>query len=458
MANLRFCDKHNMVAFLKKPTKSEGFTEATATVRTLANETQQIEASIDNKPYTITKASVRSKLQLADAAGISNLPDADIYAGLATLGPKSGGWDQFGSPLATALICLSSNRIYNFSKLIFEGMVNNIESTSKFFMYPIFLQMVLEITTSNTGKYLPKLLTKKLFANMKRGYVGDFVPLLPAMLAGAAQDTKIPQSQGPTPTFVADEATSIGVEVDTEGATTTTSGLDASVEDSVKLQELMNLAPQLQSKIGSLEKELKDTKQTFGQAILTLVERVKTLEVALKRKSKKVVLSDSEEEETEAQGRKIKELDDDPLVSLVKGFVTPSKTSGEEQVEDKRPTTLEAAKTLSKVASQKPKSVDKGRRYKRRKESKEKKVDTGLDFEDIGFENISSGFEDISTGFNDDQGVNTGSIAVSTGSGPVSTDSIRVSIPSPDKGQREGKAPIIIEETQASKKTKEQIL
>ncbi|GJZ48226.1 hypothetical protein Tco_0602058 [Tanacetum coccineum] len=41
---------------------------------------------------------------------------------------------------------------------------------------------------------------------------------------------------------------------------------------------------------------------------------VKTLEVALKRKTKRVLLSDSEEEETEAQGRKTHDLD--PLVSL----------------------------------------------------------------------------------------------------------------------------------------------
>ncbi|GKF10553.1 hypothetical protein Tco_0048479, partial [Tanacetum coccineum] len=54
------------------------------------------------------------------------------------------------------------------------------------------------------------------------------------------------------------------------------------------------------------------------------------------------------------------------------------------------------------------------------------------------------------------EGVNTDSIKVSTISGQVSTDSINKSIPSPDKGQREGKAPMIIEE--APKKTKEQIL
>ncbi|GJZ40420.1 hypothetical protein Tco_0586983 [Tanacetum coccineum] len=101
----------------------------------------------------------------------------------------------------------------------------------------------------------------------------------------------------------------------------------------------------------------------MGSAIVKLVKKVKKLEGILKRKN--VVFSDSEEEESEDQGRKSQ---DDPLVSLVQGLVTPSKTtvnaSGEEQVEDISPNTFEAAKTLSRVASQKPKSIDKGRRRK----------------------------------------------------------------------------------------------
>ncbi|GKF25937.1 hypothetical protein Tco_0081831, partial [Tanacetum coccineum] len=59
--------------------------------RTLANGTQQLIASIDSKEYTITEASVRSKLQLTDATGIHNLSDAEIYAGLATLGYDTKG-------------------------------------------------------------------------------------------------------------------------------------------------------------------------------------------------------------------------------------------------------------------------------------------------------------------------------------------------------------------------------
>ncbi|GKD77679.1 hypothetical protein Tco_1340300 [Tanacetum coccineum] len=46
--------------------------------------------------------------------------------------------------------------------------------------------------------------------------------------------------------------------------------------------------------------------------------------------------------------------------------LTKAHASGEEQVEDISPNTLEAAKTLSKVASLKSRYIDKGRRYKRR--------------------------------------------------------------------------------------------
>ncbi|GJS68583.1 putative ribonuclease H-like domain-containing protein [Tanacetum coccineum] len=78
------------------------------------------------------------------------------------------------------------------------------------------------------------------------------------------------------------------------------------------------------------------------------------------------------------------------------------------------------------------KSVDKGKRYKRRKESKGKDIDTGFEdistgFEDIstGFEDISTGFEDISTGFEE---VNTGGLGVSTGSGVLEPDAIRAKL------------------------------
>ncbi|GKD03089.1 hypothetical protein Tco_1178063, partial [Tanacetum coccineum] len=81
----------------------------------------------------------------------------------------------------------------------------------------------------------------------------------------------------------------------------------------MQLKELMVLVPTLVTRINSLEKELKDTKQTLRNAVLKLVKKVKSLEKALKRKSKKVLISESED-----QGRKIQDIDDDPLVSLVR--------------------------------------------------------------------------------------------------------------------------------------------
>ncbi|GJT42412.1 hypothetical protein Tco_0951127 [Tanacetum coccineum] len=92
----------------------------------------------------------------------------------------------------------------------------------------------------------------------------------------------------------------------------------------------------------------------------TLITKVDSLETELKQ-TKNMVLTTSEDEEPEDQGRIFKDIDDDPLVS----FVTPTKPSGEAR----------------------SKLVDKGKRYKRRKEFK------GKDFEDI-----NTGFEEVNTG------------------------------------------------------------
>ncbi|GJW28138.1 hypothetical protein Tco_0045013 [Tanacetum coccineum] len=532
MAQLKYCDKHNQVGFLRKPDESAGFAEIvdflrgsnlmyalstnstiydslvkqfwqTATVNTIADRTLELHATIDTTEYKITEASIRDKLHLADASGITMLPNN--FEGMGQIGyptdgsftfwksfftpqwrflvhhllhcisSKSGGWDQFGSNIATALICLSTGRVYNFSKLIFDGMVANLKSKTKFLMYPRFLQLILDIQTENKHPYLAVTLTKKIFGNMKRGFRGVPRPLLPAMLlvtnpnAGQAHPDVAPsqpssstipvpspssppvQSPPPIPTPIPASTPTPIPETDPEPMEHTFeepspahqhfSPPQEHAQEQMSVDDLLQLVPQLMTRVASLEKDLKQTKLTMGSAIVKLVKKVKKLEGILKRKN--VVFSDSEEEEPEDQGRKSQ---DDPLVSLVQGLVTPSKTtvntSGEEQVEDISPNTLEAAKTLSRVASQKLKSIDKGRRYKRRKETKGKKVVTSLDFQ-----------EEVNTAA---EGVNTGSAKVSTVSGQVSTDSIKKSIPSPDKGQREGKAPMIIEE--APKKTKEQIL
>ncbi|GKE60701.1 hypothetical protein Tco_1511068, partial [Tanacetum coccineum] len=217
------------------------------------------------------------------------------------------------------------------------------------------------------------------------------------------------------------------------------------------MDDLLHEVPKLISRIDSLETDLKQTKLTMGNAIVKLVKKVKKLEGFLRRRN--LVLSDTEEEEPEVQGRKSQ---DDPLDSSVQGLVTPPttkvNTSGEEQVEEISPNTLEAAKTLSKVASLKSRSIDKGRRYKRRKETKGKKVVSSLDFQ----EEVDAGAEQVNTASAEQ--VNTASAEqVNTASAEqVSTVGTKESTSSQDKGQREGKAPMLSEET--PKKSKEQIL
>ncbi|GJS18327.1 putative ribonuclease H-like domain-containing protein [Tanacetum coccineum] len=554
----QYCDKHNQVGFLRKPDESAGFAEIvdflrgsnlryaltsnppiydslvkqfwqTATTNTIADGTLEIHATIDTKGYTITEASIRDSLQLADATGITMLPNDEIFEGMGQMGyptdgtftfwksfftpqwrylvhhllhcisSKSGGWDQFGSNIATALICLSTDRVYNFSKLIFDGMVANLKSKTKFLMYPRFLQLILNIQTENKHLYLAVTLTKKIFGNMKRGFRGAPRPLLPAMLLVATTNpnagqehhavtqtqpssstlpvpsTSSPPVQSPPPIPASipsptpipasiPSPTPIPASIPTPTPIPETepepfehtfeepspvhqhfSPPQEQAHGQMTMDDLLQVVPQLISRIDSLETDLKQTKLTMGNALVKLVKKVKKLEGFLKRRN--VVLSDSEEEEPEAQGRKSQ---DDPLASLVQGLVTPSMTkvnaSGEEQVEDISPNTLEAAKTLSRVASLKPKSIDKGRRYKRRKETKGKKVVSSLDFQ----EEVDTGAKEVNTA----EGVNTGSIKISTVSEQVSTGSAKRSIPSPDKGQRAGKAPMIIEETP---KKKEQI-
>ncbi|GJY85826.1 putative ribonuclease H-like domain-containing protein [Tanacetum coccineum] len=119
----------------------------------------------------------------------------------------------------------------------------------------------------------------------------------------------------------------------------------------------------------------------------------------------------SEGENQRIRGEDNTGIDDDPLVSLVResmkekstNFVTPTKVSREAQEEEISPTILEAAKTLSKVASQ---ALDKSK------------------------DEINTGRVEINTCIED---VNTGSAKVDSGTASK-------------RGQREGKAPTVEED------------
>ena len=61
---------------------------------------------------------------------------------------KSTSWGEFGSTMASALVCLSTNQKFNFSQQIFDDLVSNIENLSNpkvktFYMFPRFVQEVI---------------------------------------------------------------------------------------------------------------------------------------------------------------------------------------------------------------------------------------------------------------------------------------------------------------------------
>ncbi|GKA30020.1 hypothetical protein Tco_0716265 [Tanacetum coccineum] len=241
MANLKFADTHNMVAFLSKPAESEGFEQivdflnanpikyaltinptiyiscieqfwATVKAKTVNGEVQ-LQALVDGKKIIITESTVRRDLQLEDAEGVDCLPNATIFEQLTLMSPKTTAWNEFSSTMASAIICLATNQKFNFSKFIFESMVKNLDNVGKFLMYPrfvqVFLDKQLEGMSNHNRIYVTPSHTKKIFGNMRRvgkGFSGRETPLFPTMVVHNQEEmgegSAIPTDPHHTPTFI----------------------------------------------------------------------------------------------------------------------------------------------------------------------------------------------------------------------------------------------------------------
>ncbi|GKB48348.1 putative ribonuclease H-like domain-containing protein [Tanacetum coccineum] len=302
----------------------------TASASTSENEEMEITATIDGRVKTITQASIRRHLKLEDADGISSLPNTKIFEQLALMGyasdsdkltfqkghfspqwrflihtilhclsPKKTAWEQFSSNIATAIICLATNRTFNFSKMIFKGMLKNLDSRSKFLMYPRFIQIFLNKhkrhLLPHKRTYAAPTLTQKLFSNMKRvskGYTGVNIPLFPTMLIApklspsriTSSPSLSPQThpstspQPPTPPFmqnIHDAEEPATMPYDSSQPRVQSLG---SEEGSLTLNELTVLCTTLSKKVEDLQNDLKQTELTYGAAYTKLIPRVKKLE------------------------------------------------------------------------------------------------------------------------------------------------------------------------------------
>nr|GEU46329.1 synaptobrevin, longin-like domain protein [Tanacetum cinerariifolium] len=166
MAKLAFYDYHNMVAILEKTKHNTDFHQTVdfleashIRVETTDGETK-ILAKVNGRQRTVSESSIRRHLKLNDEEGISTLLDNELFENLSLMGynilpnqrfsfqkgqfshqwkflihtiiqclcPKSTSIDEFSSNLATALVSLATNKTYNFSKMIFDGMMRNVKS------------------------------------------------------------------------------------------------------------------------------------------------------------------------------------------------------------------------------------------------------------------------------------------------------------------------------------------
>nr|GEY53762.1 hypothetical protein [Tanacetum cinerariifolium] len=249
---LTFADTHNIIAYRTKLDASEGFDQIINFLKassikyaltinpniyvscikqfwtyvSVVNDVTRLQALVDKKKVIITEDTIRDALRLNDAESIDCLPNEEIVTELSTMSyekpstkltfykaffspqwkflihtilqcmsAKRTSWNEFISSMALAVICLSTGRKFNFSKYIFDSLVRNADSSTKFNMYPRFLQLMIRAQVGNLSlhstKYSSPALTQKVFANMRsvgKGFSKVDTPLFEGIIVAQQVD------------------------------------------------------------------------------------------------------------------------------------------------------------------------------------------------------------------------------------------------------------------------------
>ncbi|KAJ9552679.1 hypothetical protein OSB04_016724 [Centaurea solstitialis] len=280
MDSMCFIKDHNKVGYFKKDANSEGFHDIldflasshiayAATINPIiyiqhmndfwSNAVIQeedgvkiIQTTICGHALTLTPAKIRFHLQLNDEGGITMLKPSIIMEAFERMGytgsrtslkylkgkfcpqwrffvhtllhcfsKKTTSFGEFSSSIASAMVCLATKQVFNFSQMIFDDLVYNLENINNskvktFYMFPRFIQEVItkELTDvpMHGDTYKSSALGHKVFANMQRPAEGSndqFTPLFSTMMrvnhpqgeASGLQPTQpsIPSDDLPTP-------------------------------------------------------------------------------------------------------------------------------------------------------------------------------------------------------------------------------------------------------------------
>nr|GFA17467.1 hypothetical protein [Tanacetum cinerariifolium] len=187
MANLTFADMYNMVAFLSKSDASADFDQivdfinaqviqyalmvnptiyvscikqfwATVSIKK-ANDVVKLRALIDGKRVEVFTKLARMgyekpPLKLTFYKDFfSTQWKFLIHTLVQCISAKRTAWNEFSCSMASAVICLATGRKFNFFKYIFDSMVRNVDSPSKFLIVgkgfsdvetPLFAKMIVQ--------------------------------------------------------------------------------------------------------------------------------------------------------------------------------------------------------------------------------------------------------------------------------------------------------------------------
>ncbi|GJY84115.1 hypothetical protein Tco_0497491 [Tanacetum coccineum] len=338
MAALRYRDEHNKVGYLQQPKGNDDYHQildfleashiryalthdpiifdslvkqfwSTATLMSSKLGPPAILATIDKTPYTITEESVKRHLQLADDGGIDDLPIVEIYFGMDNLGYVTEGKLTFFknkfSPqwrflVHTLLHCLSTKSEGEGAGVDVQAVPPPISVTipetrhefdhsQDHVSTPIRPQVTPYVTPifEHDQQTVPNIASSSRIHEPKDDSLGGSLHVSPPRFTQAS------------PTAHASEGT----------------------EDHITLFALSSAVSTLVKKVHFLETELQAHKKLFKDVVPKLVKKVKALEVQLKSKKRKVVLSDSYQEE----GGK-PDVDLDALNALANATVTVDST------------------------------------------------------------------------------------------------------------------------------------
>ncbi|GJU54937.1 hypothetical protein Tco_1228651 [Tanacetum coccineum] len=208
--------------------------------------------------------------------------------------------------MASLIICLATNQIFNLSKYIFDAMVKHLDGGVKFLMYPRFLQVFINQQLGDMSHhkkiYVNPSHTKKIFANMRKegkDFSGRITPLFETMMVQPTQDkgvdsgiptysNQIPITTQPSSSRSQKKQSRRKQRKDTTVTQEETQQNDSvpnifllsimiqplSSEDSMQLSKLMILCTNLQKQVLDLEK----AKDAQAKEIVDLKKRVHKLE------------------------------------------------------------------------------------------------------------------------------------------------------------------------------------